>query len=68
MTDCLTDAEMADIFLGEVWSMADLIEKHSHGKDRRPESWLIQMRRIGTACRQAAEDYRRAAQREKGAA
>ncbi|MGN8023013.1 hypothetical protein ACTJJ7_20100 [Phyllobacterium sp. 22229] len=68
MTDRLTNAEMADIFLGEAWSMADLIEKHSHGKDRRPDSWFVQMRRIGTARRQAAEDYKRAAQREQGAA
>jgi hypothetical protein len=65
MSDRLSYQEMADIMTGSAYWLEDFIEKHRRMKPARPEHWFSQQERELKARKQAAEDYRTAAERKR---
>lgn len=65
MSERLSHQEMADIMTGSAYLLEDFIEKHRRMSPPRPEHWFHQQERELRARKQAAEDYRRAAERKQ---
>ena len=57
---------MADAIEGMAYSKAAWISDFGHGKRKRPDHELETQRRLLDVLRQAASDYRKAAERAEG--
>lgn len=64
----LTRSEMAELLMAQARMKRAYINDHSGGKDTRP-SWVLDLARRDLAVlEQAADDYARAAEKERNAA
>lgn len=68
MTERLSAREMTDELSKLLYGKLDWLSRFSTGRNKRPEHELDRVRRERDVLSQAAHDYRRATERERGAA